>query len=118
MKRAFAAVLLVTACCCVTPMVAFGGEKKVQSEAGFKVGNHVHLFHSGNVQADKEVAVGDVLAVYHMTSHDGSQSEVGQVKVLKFTGEHFFEGLIVRGNVKLGDIAQGSRGGYLVQRVM
>jgi hypothetical protein len=41
--------------------------------------------------------------------------EVGQVKVLSFIGEHHFEAEVVKGEIKVGDIAKKETAGLLVQ---
>jgi hypothetical protein len=33
-----------------------------------KVGKNVHLFHSSKVEAQKKIAIGDVLPVYRMSA--------------------------------------------------
>ena len=80
-----------------------------------KMGNKVHLFHSSNVEAQKEVAVGDTLPVYRLSGKAQQQKEVGQVKVLGFMGEHYFEAEIINGEIKVGDIAKKENSSLLVQ---
>lgn len=97
------------------PMIVHAADKKAKSEIVMKVGNKVHLFHSSNVEAQKEIAVGEVLPVYRVIGKAQQQKEVGQVKVLGFMGEHYFEAEIVKGEIKVGDIAKKGDSGLLVQ---
>ena len=97
------------------PLSSFAGEKKAKSEVVMKMGNKVHLFHSGNVEAQKEIAVGDLITVYRESGKSRQQKEVGQVKVLSFIGEHYFEAEIIKGEIKLGDIAKKDATSLLVQ---
>ena len=97
------------------PLVAHGGENKAKSEVVMKIGNKLHLFHSGKVDAQKEIAIGDVITVYREYGKNRQQKEVGQVKVLSFIGEHYFEAEIVKGEIKVGDIAKKDATSLLVQ---
>ena len=99
------------------PLAAHAGEKKAKSEVVMKMGNKLHLFHSGNVEAQKEIAIGDVITVYRTYGKTRQEKEVGQVKVLSFTGEHYFEAEIVKGEIKIGDIAKKDATSLLVQPV-
>lgn len=97
------------------PLVAHAGEKKAKSEVVMKMGNKLHLFHSGKVDAQKEIAIGDVITVYREVGKTPTAKEVGQVKVLSFIGEHYFEAEIVKGEIKIGDIAKKDATSLLVQ---
>jgi len=97
------------------PLIVHAADKKAKSEIVMKMGNKVHLFHSSNVEAQKEIAIGDVLPVYRLSGKNLQQKEVGQVKVLGFMGEHYFEADIVKGEIKVGDIAKKESSGFLVQ---
>jgi hypothetical protein len=88
---------------------------KTKNEIVMKMGSKVHLFHSSNVEAQKEIAIGDVLSVYRLSGKTPQEKEVGQVKVLGFMGEHYFEAEIVKGQIKVGDIAKKENSGFLVQ---
>jgi hypothetical protein len=50
-----------------------------------------------------------------MSGKDRQEKEVGAVKVLSFMGEHYFEAEIVKGEVKVGDIAKKNSASLLVQ---
>ncbi|MBI5655640.1 MAG: hypothetical protein HZC44_01980 [Geobacter sp.] len=105
------------------PLAAHAGEKKAKSEVVMKMGNKLHLFHGGNVEVQKEIAIGDVLLVYREYYKSRSpkevpiraEKEVGEVKVLSFIGEHYFEAEIVKGEIKIGDIAKKDATSLLVQ---
>jgi len=97
------------------PLAAYAGEKKVRSEVVMKMGSKLHLFHSGNVEAQKEIAIGDLITVYRESGKTRQQKEIGQVKVLSFIGEHYFEAEIIKGEIKVGDIAKKDATSLLVQ---
>lgn len=98
----------------VTAQAAPG--QKAKSEVVMKIGSRVHLFYSSKVSVQKEVAIGDVLQVYRqMGGKDVQPNEVGQVKVLSFIDENYFEAEIVKGEVKVGDIAKKKGASMLVQ---
>lgn len=99
------------------PLSVHAGEKKAKSEVVMKMGNKLHLFHSGNVEAQKEIAIGDLITVYRESAKTRQQKEIGQVKVLSFIGEHYFEAEIVKGEIKVGDIAKKDATSLLVQPV-
>ena len=94
-------------------IVHAAGETK--NEIVMKMGSKVHLFHSSNVEAQKEIAIGDVLSVFRVSGKTQQKKEVGQIKVLGFMGEHNFEAEIVKGKIKVGDIAIKGDTGLLVQ---
>jgi hypothetical protein len=125
MKNVFKIVtLLALSAMLAIPVVSQAADKKTKNEIVMKMGNKVHLFHSSNVEAQKEIAIGDVLPVYRqyvkprMQKNDAptrAEKEVGEVKVLSFTGEHYFEAEVIKGEVKIGDVAKKDASSLLVQ---
>jgi hypothetical protein len=97
------------------PVVSQAVEKKAKNEIVMKMGSKVHLFHSSNVEAQKEIAVNDILPVYRVNGKTHQETEVGAVKVLSFMGKHYFEAEIIKGEVKVGDIAKKADASLLVQ---
>ena len=99
------------------PVTVEAAEKKIKSEVVMKVGNKVNLFHSGTADVKKEICLGDVITVYRETggAKAPKSTEVGEVKVTGYAGEHYFEAEIVKGEIKSGDVAM-KKGAYcLVQ---
>jgi hypothetical protein len=116
MKRAIKIITLLTLSVMLAiPVMSQAADKKAKSEVVMKMGGKVHLFHSSNVEAQKEIAINDVLPVYRMSGKARQEKEVGAVKVLSFMGEHYFEAEIVKGEVKVGDIAKKDSSSLLVQ---
>jgi hypothetical protein len=117
MKRILRVVpLLILLVIVAAPLMVQAAGKKAKNEIVMKMGSKVHLFHSSNVAAQKEIAVGDLLPVYRQLGGKTPQpKEVGQVKVLGFIGEHYFEAEITKGDVKVGDIAKKNSSSMLVQ---
>lgn len=110
--------LLVFGALVISPIAVFAQEK-VKSEVVMKTGNMVHLFHSGTADVKKEICLNDVLPVYRETpagSHT-YKKEVGQVKVLSYAGTHYFEAKVVKGEIKIGDVAEKKGAFCLVQPV-
>lgn len=97
------------------PLSVHAADKKAKSEVVMKMGNKLHLFHSGNVEAQKEIAIGDIITVFRESGKTRQSREVGQVKVLSFIGAHYFEAEIVKGEIKIGDIAKKDATSLLVQ---
>lgn len=97
------------------PVVSQAAEKKVKNEVVMKMGNKLHLFHSSKVEAQKEIAINDVLPVFRTVGKSQQEKEVGAVKVLSFTGEHYFEAEVIKGEVKVGDVAKKDASSLLVQ---
>ncbi|MCM0082082.1 hypothetical protein L4X63_10820 [Geomonas sp. Red32] len=116
MKRivAFCTLLAVALTVVALPPTAQGGTKK-EGEVVMRVGSKVHLFHSGGDAAQHEIAEGEVLPVYRHTTKPEQEKKVGEVKVLRFVGQHYFEGQITKGEVKVGDIVKKENTGMLVQ---
>lgn len=125
MKRLFKVVtLLAISVLLAIPVIGQAADKKTKNKIVMKIGNKVHLFHSSNVEAQKEIAINDVLPVYRQSvklsmqkneAPKPTEKEVGSVKVLSFTGEHYFEAEIIKGEIKVGDIAKTNSASLLVQ---
>ena len=117
MKKLTMMIILLTISIMVAaPLTVHAGEKKTKNEVVMKMGNKVHLFHSSKVDAQKEIAIGDVITVYREYGKARQEKEVGQVKVLSFSGEHYFEAEIIKGEIKVGDIAKKDATSLLIQR--
>lgn len=97
------------------PFAVDAAGQKTKSEVIMKMGNKVHLFHSGKVEAQKEIAVGDVITVYRELGKNRQPKEVGQLKVLSFVDSHYFEAEITKGEIKVGDVAKKDETSLLVQ---
>ena len=116
MKKVFKVVpLIALSAMLAIPVVSQAADKKAKSEVVMKMGGKVHLFHSGNVEAQKEIAINDVLSVYRISGKNRLEKEIGTVKVLSFIGEHYFEAEILKGEIKIGDIAKKGDASLLVQ---
>lgn len=116
MKRIAGIIPLLTLLLIVAaPLIVHAAGRKAKSEIVMKMGSKVHLFHSSNVEVQKEIAVGEVLTVYRTSGKAPQPKEVGEVKVLGFISEHYFEGQITKGNVKVGDVAKKDKTSLLVQ---
>src|ERR1039457_1528272 len=97
------------------PAISQAADIKIKNEVVMKMGNKVHLFHSSKVEAQKDIAINDVLPVYRISGKSHQEKEVGAVKALSFTGEHYFEAEIIKGEIKIGDIAKKDASALLVQ---
>ena len=113
-----ALTLLTLSAIIAVPIVAQAAEKKAKSEVVMKAGNKVHLFHSATTDVKKEVDLNDVIPVYRQAGKHPQLKEVGQVRVTSFIDEHHFEAEIIKGEVKVGDIAKKENTGLLVQPAM
>src|SRR6266581_792478 len=118
MKNIFKIItLLALSVMLAIPVVSQAADKKAKSEIIMKMGGKVHLFHSGNVAAQKEISINDVVQVYRISGKNRLEKEIGTVKVLSFIGEHYFEAEIVKGEIKIGDLAKKGDASLLVQPV-
>ena len=101
------------------PVAAGAAEKSVKSEVVMKVGNRLHLFHSGTADVKKDICLKDVIPVYRETggAKNPQSREVGTVKVLGYVGVNYFEAEVVTGEIKVGDIAKKEGAACLVQPV-
>jgi hypothetical protein len=101
-------VLLIMLALVIASPAALSAADKVESEVVMAVGNKVNLFHSGTADVKKEICVNDVIPVFR--EYGGAKNprskEVGQVKVTSYAGDHYFEGVVVKGEVKPGDVAK------------
>jgi hypothetical protein len=127
MKNVFKIITLLSLSLMLTiPTLSQAAETKTKNVIVMKMGSKVHLFHSSEVAAQKEIAVGDVIPVYRQYVKPSvrpkeaparDEKVVGEVKVLSFIGEHYFEAEVVKGEVKTGDIAKKDTSALLVQPV-
>lgn len=97
------------------PVAGSAAEKKTKNEVVMKMGNKVHLFHSSKVEVQKDIALNEILPVYRSTGKSNTMKEVGAVKVLSYSGEHYFEAEIEKGEIKVGDTAVKNSSALLVQ---
>jgi hypothetical protein len=97
------------------PITGTAAEKKAQNEVVMKMGNKVHLFHSSKVDVQHDISLNEVLPVYRTNGKTRKNVEVGAVKVLSYSGEHYFEAEIVKGEIKVGDFAMKDSSALLVQ---
>ena len=107
MKNIFKIItLLALSVMLAIPVVSQAADKKAKSEVVMKMGDKVRLFHSGNVAAQKEIAINDVLQVYRISGKNSLEKVIGEVKVLSFEGEHYFVAEIIKGEFRVGDLAK------------
>jgi hypothetical protein len=80
----------------------------VQEEAVMTVGTKLYLFHSGTEEVKNTIHANDVLTVFREYPPDFSVEtrEVGKVKVLLPLGDYYFNGEVIGGEVKEGDLAK------------
>jgi hypothetical protein len=109
-------VLFLFAIAGISPAAVFAKEK-VKIEVVMNEGKKVHLFHSGTADVKKDICLNDVIPVYRetMAGNHVIAKEVGKVKVLSFIGEHYFEAEVVKGEIKVGDVAKKEGAYCLVQ---
>lgn len=109
-------VLAVVAIVCL-PLSAHALEKQPQlkGEVVMKAGTKVDMFFGVMEEAKKQICIGDVIPVFREQPYSRSLKvkAVGKVKVLGVAGEHHFEGEVVEGEVKAGDIAKKETGAYV-----
>jgi hypothetical protein len=118
-------MVLTMAAVIAAPLGAQAAGKKAKGEVVMKVGKKVHLFHSGTADVKSEIALNDLIPVYRATTigyqpaktqeQVKTLKEVGLVKVLSYIDEHHFEAEIMKGEIKVGDIAKKDAAGLLVQ---
>jgi hypothetical protein len=87
-----------------------------KDEAVMTVGDKIYLFYSGTDEIRKTINVNDVLTVYREFPPDFAVEtrEVGQVKVLSPLGDYYFDGEVIGGDVKAGDLAKKGKIACLV----
>jgi hypothetical protein len=118
MRRFVLFAIMAAFVAAVSAPITVQAAEKVKGEVVMKVGNKVNLFHSGTADVKKEICLGDVITIYRETggAKAPKSTEVGAVKVTGYAGEHYFEGEIVKGEIKPGDIAM-KKGAYcLIQK--
>ena len=85
------------------------GESSYQKdETVMPAGTKLYLFHSGTEDVKSSIHVNDSLSVYRVQPADLSAEnrEVGKVRVLLPLGDYYFNGEVISGEVKAGDLAK------------
>jgi hypothetical protein len=80
-------------------------ENGMRTDAVYKIGARVYLFHSGTYEVRSAIRINDVLTVYR-ESPCCNLTEIGKIKVLAFTGDNNIKAVVVEGIIKPGDIAK------------
>ena len=80
----------------------------LKDDVVMKAGSKLYLFHSGTEEVKKTINVHDMLTVYREYPPEFSLEtrEVGKVKVLTPLGDYYFDGEVIKGEVKAGDLAK------------
>lgn len=112
-KRLFLLLLLVPFAMSTTlHAVAYpfpeNGQAYQKDEPVMKVKTQLFLFHSGTEDVKSSIHVNDSLTVYRIHPADLSVEtrEVGKVRVLSPLGDYYFDGEVIEGEVKVGDLAK------------
>jgi hypothetical protein len=73
-----------------------------------KVGTKVYLFHSGTEEVKNTIHANDILTVFreYPPAFSVETREIGKVKVLVPLGDYYFNGEVIGGEVKAGDLAK------------
>jgi hypothetical protein len=79
----------------------------MKDETIMKAGTKLYLFYSGTDEARKTIHADDVLTVYRQYPPGFSVETraVGKVRVLSPLGDYYFDGEVISGEVKAGDLA-------------
>ena len=79
----------------------------LKDETVMKAGTKLYLFYSGTDEVRKTIHVDDVLTVYreYPPSFSVETREVGKVRILSPLGDYYFDGEVISGEVKAGDLA-------------
>ena len=86
-----------------SPIAAEHEEKAAQGI--MEKGALVCLFESGTADVKKAISIGDVLVVYR-EGPKRELKEVGKIKVLSYAGADYLKGVLVEGEIMVGDIAK------------
>ena len=84
------------------------GQTYQKDEPVMKADTKLYLFHSGTEDVKNAIHENDSLTVYRIHPADLSVEtrEVGTVRVLKPLGDYYFDGEVIGGEVKSGDLAK------------
>jgi len=84
------------------------GQAYLKDEPAMKAGTKLYLFHSGTEDVKNAIHENDSLTVYRKHPADLSVEtrEVGKVRVLTPLGDYYFDGEVIGGEVKAGDLAK------------
>jgi hypothetical protein len=88
-------------------------ENGLKTEAMFKIGAHVYLFHSATKEVRSAIRVHDVLTVYR-ESPCCNLIETGKIKILSFTGNNYIKAQVVEGVIRPGDTVKKGKVSCLV----
>lgn len=77
------------------------------SEVEMIRGDKVHLFYGGTQKAQDIFCSGETVSVYRTNPQEHPRYiEVGKVRILRPVDDHYLDGIVVEGKVKVGDLAR------------
>lgn len=88
----------------------------VSDNVVYRSGETVRLFHGGTKEAKTEFCLGETIPVYRWVGRGRyvDYKEVGKVKIARFVGEHYFDAVIVEGEVRNGDLVRKTSSACLI----
>ncbi len=102
--------VLLSDCVTVPP------QPQVKASVLAREGDIVHLFHGGNKVAKEEFCLNEVVPVYRYFGRRYKQAaEVGRVRITGYVGDHYLEGVVVKGNIKDDDVAMKPNSACLIR---
>ena len=94
--------------------VDLGVQPQIKADIVSKTGDSIRLFHGGTEEAKKLFCKGEVVPIYRYVGRHLQTKEVGKVKIGEFVGDHYVDGVVVKGEVKTGDVAMKKSAACLV----
>ncbi len=107
-------VLSIFGLLAVSPLSVYAA-KTFKSEVVKQTGDNLYIFRSGTQDVKKDFCLNDVIPVYREAAYGWpikgygevkTTSEVGEIKVLSYLGNHDFEAQVVNGSLHAGDVAE------------
>ncbi len=111
---AFALLVILLIPAAMLGCAALGVQPQSQARVEAKMGESIRLTNLGSKEAEEDFCLKETVPVYRYYGRT-LQKEVGQVRITRYVGEHSFDAVVVKGEVKDGDVARKESPACLIQ---
>lgn len=111
----FPVMAVLTVATLISGCAALGTGPQVKARVIARTGETIRFFQGGTKQAKEEFCVNETVPVYRYYGRYLQSKEVGKVKITQPPGDHYFDAVVVEGEVKDDDVAMKTSAACLVR---
>lgn len=113
--RLLALIAVLTLPAFMPACATLGTQPRIQARVVAGTGETVRLFHGGTREAKEEFCLREIVPVYRYYGRYLQAKEVGKVKITQYIGEHYFDAVVVEGEVRDGDVAKKTSAACMIR---